>query len=88
MPAKPNRPPNNRMENSTQKEARPVDSPRILGPRILPSNCWSTKMNAMKYRHWMGLARKMSMAQGIAPIKGPKNGMILVTPMIVATSAG
>ena len=88
MPTKPKRPPNSRMENSTQKEASPVESPRILGPRMLPSNCWSTKMKMTKYRHFRGLTSRISSAQGMAPMKGPKNGMMLVTPMITANSIG
>ena len=36
----------------------------------------------------MGLITSNSKRQGIAPIIGPKNGIILVTPMINAISTG
>ena len=39
MPAKPNRPPPKRIEKMTQKEDKPVLSPKMAGPMILPSIC-------------------------------------------------
>ena len=39
IPGNPNRPPHTTMETSTQMADRPVLSPKILGPRMLPSNC-------------------------------------------------
>ena len=88
MPANPNRPPNRMMKNSTQNEARPVESPRIFGPRMLPSNCWSTSTNSAKYTLWSGSMIKMRKMHGMAPMNGPKNGMMFVTPMMVEMSAG
>ena len=44
-------------------------------------------MKMMKYNPLIGLASKISSALGIAPIKGPKNGMMLVTPTITLTSS-
>jgi hypothetical protein len=38
-----------------------------------------------KYRHCSGLTIKIKRALGIAPSHGPKNGTILVTPMITLT---
>ena len=34
----------------------------------------------IKYRHFIGLIIRTISADGIAPIKGPKNGIILVMP--------
>ena len=45
-------------------------------------------MKMTKYRHFRGLTSRISSAQGMAPMKGPKNGMMLVTPMITANSIG
>ena len=84
MPTKPNSPPNSRMENRTPKLDTPVVLPRIFGPRILPSNCWSTIIKIMKYSILIGLTSRMSTAHGTAPINGPKNGMMLVKPMTTA----
>ena len=39
IPTSPHRPPNNRMENNTQKLETPVVLPRIFGPMIFPSTC-------------------------------------------------
>ena len=39
-------------------------------------------MKMMNSRHLYGSARSISSADGIAPINGPKNGIIFVTPMI------
>ena len=59
--------------DSTQKEASPVESPRILGPRMLPSNCWSTKMK-MTNTALQGLTSRISSAHGDAPMKGRRTG--------------
>lgn len=80
MPAKPITPPNSRMANMTQKLDSPVALPRIFGPRILPSNCCSSSTKMTKYSACTGLMTMIRMVLGIAPMNGPKNGMILVTP--------
>lgn len=74
IPTKPKSPPNSRMENSTQKLGRPVESPRIFGPKIFPSNCCSTRIKIRKYRHFKGLTSRIRNALGMAPINGPKRG--------------
>ena len=88
MPVKPNRLPATVMETSTQKPEIPMVSPRILGPMTLPSSCWRPKMKITKYRHFKGSTSRMMKAEGIAPMKGPKKGMTLVTPTTVAMRAG
>ena len=75
------------MENMTQKPLMPMELPRILGPMMLPSTCCKTMMRIMKIRHFMGLTIRIMMALGTAPIKGPKKGMMLVTPTITLTSS-
>ena len=87
MPAKPNTPPNSKIANMTQKLDKPVELPKILGPRILPSNCCSARMKITKYNACTGLITMIRIVLGIAPINGPKNGMILVTPMITEISS-
>ena len=87
IPTNPNRPPNSRIENRTPKLETPVEFPRIFGPKIFPSNCWSTRIRPIKYRHCFGLMRNTRIAHGTAPIKGPKNGIMFVTPMITLISS-
>jgi len=88
MPGTPMRPLKMVMEKIIQNPERPVESPRILGPRKLPSNCCKIQMKMIKYRHCIGLTIKISNAQGTAPIKGPKNGIMLVTPTMTLISIG
>ena len=45
-------------------------------------------MKIRKYSAWIGLSEKISTAEGIAPIKGPKKGIRLVTPTSAAISSG
>ena len=82
MPARPNKPPNMVMENNTQNPDKPVESPNILGPRKLPSNCCNKKIKIIKYKHCTGLTIKTNNALGIAPKYGPKNGITFVMPTI------
>ena len=67
MPATPHSPPPTRMATITQKPEIPVLLPRILGPRMLPSNCWRARMKRMKYRHLIGLSSRIRKALGMAP---------------------
>ena len=76
------------MENNTQKLETPVVLPRIFGPITLPSSCCNTKIKIMKYRQCIGFSKSNSRPHGIAPINGPKNGIILVIPMITPINAG
>ena len=86
IPTNPNRPPPRRIATITQNADRPVELPRIFGPRMLPSNCCSKRMNMIKYSPLIGSASIMRIALGIAPIYGPKNGITFVTPTITLTS--
>ena len=70
----------------TQKLEMPVASPRILGPRMLPSNCWRITMKITNTRHCLGLTSRIRNADGTAPRKGPKKGITLVTPTTTLTS--
>ncbi len=76
MPNTPYILPKSRMENSTQKLLTPVVFPRIFGPMRLPSSCWRITIKIRKMRHWKGLFSSRRRAQGMAPMKGPKKGMI------------
>ena len=87
MPTKPHRPPNSRMANSTQKLESPVVLPRIFGPMMLPSTCCRTRTNRTNQSALMGFWMRMSKVAGMAPMKGPKKGMTLVTPMMTETSS-
>ena len=87
MPINPNSPPPTRTAKRTQKLASPVLSPRIFGPRILPSNCCNARMNTRNHMHCSGSTISKSNAEGIAPINGPKNGMILVIPTMQLISS-
>ena len=86
IPTKPIKPPNSKMENSTQKLDSPVESPKIFGPKKFPSTCCSTRIKIKKYTHLIGLAVSIIRAQGIAPMNGPKKGIMLVTPTITLIS--
>ena len=57
----------------------------LCDPRMLPSNCWRARMKRMKYRHLIGLSSRIRKALGMAPRKGPKKGMTLVTPTTTLT---
>ena len=74
----------------TQKLDKPVESPKILGPIKLPSNCCKNSIKIAKYTKFKGCVistTNIKMEQGIAPKKGPKNGITLVTPITTLTSA-
>ena len=75
------------MENNTQKLETPVVLPRIFGPMMFPSICWRIIIKMTNQRHLIGDSIKIKIADGMAPINGPKNGMILVTPMITLIKA-
>ena len=80
IPMNPNKFPKKNSDTSTQKPGSPVESPSILGPRILPSNCCKITMKIRSIMAFLGSINSISAVDGIAPIIGPKNGIILVTP--------
>jgi len=43
-------------------------------------------MKIRKYKLFIGSCNKIIKKDGIAPINGPKNGIIFVTPIITATN--
>ena len=77
-------PPNNMIEKMTQNPDKPVELPNIIGPSTFPSNCCKITTITTKYRALIGSINKIRNALGIAPINGPKNGITLVTPIIIA----
>ena len=60
----------------------PVDSPRIFGPRISPSNCCRQSTMMAKTRALTGCTNSRIRMPGTAPINGPKYGIMFVTPTI------
>ena len=88
MPTKPKSPPLTMMANITQKLASLVVLPRILGPIMFPSICCSTSIIITNFNAATGSMISRIIPDGMAPIKGPKNGMILVTPTTTLTSIG
>ena len=48
IPSTPPKPPPTRMATTIQKLEMPTVSPKILGPRMLPSNCWRAMMKMIK----------------------------------------
>ena len=69
----------------THRLERPVLSPRILGPITFPSSCWSASTKITKYTAFMGDTSRIKNVLGMAPRKGPKKGMMLVTPTMTDT---
>ena len=48
----------------------------------------NNKIKIRKYTPFIGSTKRIKIVLGIAPIKGPKNGIIFVTPTIVLISTG
>ena len=86
IPAKPITPPNSRMANMTQKLDSPVALPRIFGPRIRPSNCCNTNTMTTKITALSGLIKSRMIVLGMAPMNGPKYGIMFVIPTITLIS--
>ena len=86
IPMNPYSPPNSMIAKITQNAESPVESPRIFGPRILPSNCCRIRMNTRNHSALIGASIRMIKNDGMAPINGPKYGMTFVTPTITETS--
>ena len=72
-------------ENSIQNAEIPSESPSILGPIILPSNCCINRTISKNQNAFTGDKNKIMKNDGIAPINGPKKGIIFVIPMIKDT---
>ena len=65
---------------------RPVLSPKIFGPRIFPSNCCKIITKIKKASPCLGDTDKdITKMLGIAPINGPKYGIIFVRPTNILT---
>ena len=77
---------NSSRANRTQKADSPVESPKIFGPMMLPSTCWRIMMKMIKIRHLPGSVSSRRKAEGMAPKKGPKTGMMLVMPTMTLMS--
>ena len=85
-PTKPNNPPKKVTAKITQKADNPVESPKILGPMTLPSTCCKIRTKIKKIKDLNGSSIMMIKMLGIAPMKGPKYGITLVTPTMKLTS--
>ena len=64
-----------------------MDWPRILGPMKLPSSCWMKRMSTAKISAWTGSTSSRMKMLGMAPMKGPNTGMMLVMPTKTLTSS-
>ena len=64
----------------------PKESPKIFGPIILPSICWITMIIIINNIAFCGDINKIIKNDGTAPINGPKNGIIFVSPIIKETN--
>ena len=61
---------------------KPTWSPITFGPIKFPSNCWSIKINIPTENALIGLYTNVITIGGIAPINGPKYGIIFVMNII------
>ena len=82
IPTNPKNFPKRIIAKITQNGDNPVEFPRILGPRILPSNCWSINTMSAYHKAWTGLINKSNTKPIPPPTNGPKYGMIFVIPTI------
>ena len=72
--------------NNTQKLDSPTWLPMIFGLRMLPSICWMTNTITRNHTASHGSIKNRMNALGMAPMNGPKNGMMLATPHSTAIS--
>ena len=72
----------------TQIGLKPVELPMIFGPMILPSICCNTRIRIVKIKASFHPVMSMIKMLGIAPMNGPKYGMMLVTPTSTEISSG
>ena len=86
MPTTPSKSPPITIATSTHRADTPMDLPKILGPMILPSTCWMAIIRIRNLRASNGLTNTRISKQGIAPMKGPNTGMMLVMPTTTAIS--
>ena len=70
------------MENNIQNADIPMESPNIFGPIIFPSICCIINTNNKNINALLGETNNIIINDGMAPINGPKNGIIFVTPII------
>ena len=84
MPTTPNKLAPSSTANSTQKAEMPIDRPRILGAMTLLSTCCTTTTRMTNSSACSGLTNSRMITLGTAPIKGPKMGMMLHTPISTA----
>ena len=82
IPTSPINSPATSIANNIQKADIPIESPNILGPIIFPSICCIININIKNIKAFVGDTNNIIINDGIAPINGPKNGIILVTPII------
>ena len=73
-------------ENKIQKALIFNESPKILGPIRLPSICWMIIIKIRKIKAWFTDTKRIMKNDGMAPMKGPKKGIIFVTLMMNAIS--
>ena len=87
MPTTPHVAPPTVMAKIIQIGESPVESPRIFGPRMVPSNYCSRKIRIRKIKACFGEMINKMISPGIAPINGPKYGIILVMPTMILISS-
>ena len=87
IPNTPKNPPNRRREKITQKAGSPVVPPRIFGPITFPSSCCIAIISMINHIVFEGSTRSIMIADGIAPINGPKNGITFVSHTITVINA-
>ena len=74
------------MANMTHRAGRPTESPRMRGPRMLPSICCRIRMKIPNSTALYGLMISRMKMHGIAPRNGPNTGIIFVKPTTKAIS--
>ena len=86
MPIKPNTWDANVTAAITPIGVKPVAEPWMYGAIMLPSICWRTSTIAAKIITLIGspVEIRISNADGIAPINGPKKGITFVKPQVTA----
>ena len=88
MPNTPNSPPPTMTEKIIMMLGKPSCSPIIFGPKKFPSNCCKTIIKMPNHNACQGLLNSKMKMDGTAPMIGPKNGIIFVSPIINAIKYG
>ena len=86
IPTNPNTLPATNNANNIQNADIPIESPNIFGPIILPSICCIISIISKNHNALIGDTNIIITNEGIAPKNGPKNGIILVIPIITDIS--